>query len=184
MQPANGAPIMDAVVLAPDCPEEPALVDEVPETRGYHGTLGLLADLHFAVAPLVFLVATVFLAAVPVGVVIVIAPGAMASEGSLYDRWDLLAIPFFTLTGGLTVLAGLTLGFGGWLLAGAMFAAGLNLRRRRRWRFCVGVAAAAGVFVPLGTALTVYALSVLMNDGVREVFDRDETPAEGAEAWP
>jgi hypothetical protein len=61
------------------------------------------------------------------------------------------------------ILLGLT-------LAACLAAAGRCLRARRRYRFCLVMAALSCMFMPLGTVLGVFTILVLMRDGVKARF--------------
>jgi hypothetical protein len=57
-----------------------------------------------------------------------------------------------------------------WALAVAMFLAGRRLAQRTRHTFCLVVAAIACIFFPIGTALGVFTIIVLMRPGMQERF--------------
>ncbi|HSM50080.1 MAG TPA: hypothetical protein VLA75_01615 [Thermoanaerobaculia bacterium] len=48
--------------------------------------------------------------------------------------------------------------------------AGRYLVQRRRWRFCMAMAAVGCLFVPFGTMLGLWAMTVLTRPGTREAF--------------
>lgn len=74
------------------------------------------------------------------------------------------------LVGGLFTGIAATIILAGWTIAALAFAAGRNLSRRRRYRFCFGVAALECIVVPLGTILGAFTLVVLTREGVRSLF--------------
>ena len=58
-----------------------------------------------------------------------------------------------------------------WTLAAGLVVAGRSLAQRRRYTFCLVIAALiAALCVPLGTILGVFTLVVLMRPSVKEVF--------------
>ncbi|MEX0655574.1 MAG: hypothetical protein WD534_14705 [Phycisphaeraceae bacterium] len=65
----------------------------------------------------------------------------------------------------------------GWTLGGLLIAAGRFLQEQRRWLFCMIVAAASCLFMPLGTVLGVFTIIVLNRDTVRARFNHAATPA-------
>lgn len=63
----------------------------------------------------------------------------------------------------------------GWLLVGLAFTvclalAGRYLRRRRHYLFCLVTAAVETMFFPLGTALGIFTILVLMRESVKALF--------------
>lgn len=80
--------------------------------------------------------------------------------------------------GWLFVIMGAGLIACGWAMAICLVLAGRNLGRRRGRTFCIVIAAIACLMVPLGTALGVFTLIVLMKDEVIELFAaHDASPA-------
>lgn len=64
----------------------------------------------------------------------------------------------------------------GWGFAVCLVMAGRNLTRHRRYTFCLVVAALSCLFMPIGTALGIFTIIVLMRPSVRELFE-DRAPA-------
>ena len=62
----------------------------------------------------------------------------------------------------------------GWTLAVCLFIAGYNLAKRRRYMFCLVMAAIACIFLPFGTVLGVFTIIVLMRPSVKELFESSE----------
>jgi hypothetical protein len=71
--------------------------------------------------------------------------------------------------GFMMVLAGLFI-VGGWTFAVCLIIAGRSLAGRRRYTFCLVMAAIACAFMPFGTVLGVFTIIVLMRPGVKELF--------------
>jgi hypothetical protein len=96
--------------------------------------------------------------------------------------------PMFALIGGMVVL--------GWAFAALIFVAGRSLAARKRYMFCLVVAALCCASFPLGTVLGVFTILVLTRPAVKAMFQpqevlgvppvsvprpgawRDQTPAE------
>lgn len=57
-----------------------------------------------------------------------------------------------------------------WLLAVGLVLSGTCLRRRRRYRLCVVMAAVACLFMPFGTLLGVFTIVVLLRPSVQRMF--------------
>jgi hypothetical protein len=65
----------------------------------------------------------------------------------------------------------------GWTLAALLVSAGRFLKRRVHHTFCCVAAGVACMFMPLGTALGVFTLIVLMRPSVKALFDVRARPA-------
>lgn len=59
----------------------------------------------------------------------------------------------------------------GWVFAVCLIVAGRNLARRKRYMFCLVMAAISCMFMPFGTVLGVFTIIVLMRPGVKELFE-------------
>jgi hypothetical protein len=81
----------------------------------------------------------------------------------------------FALAGGAVIV-------GGWSLATAMFVAGRSLKKRRRYLFCMVVAALSCMFTPFGTILGIFTIMVLMRPSVKALFDAQATNRAG-QGW-
>lgn len=64
-----------------------------------------------------------------------------------------------------------------WAIAIAIIIAGLNIRRRKAYTFCVVVGVVECVFMPLGTILGVFTLMVLTRPSVKALFDNPAAAA-------
>lgn|SRR5262245_18500547 len=71
----------------------------------------------------------------------------------------------FALIGGLAVLCG-------WALAACLFAAGRSLAARKRYLFCIVVAALSCAFFPFGTVLGIFSILVLSRPTVKSMFQQ------------
>ena len=58
----------------------------------------------------------------------------------------------------------------GWTLAVCIIIAGRCLAKRRRYMFCLVMAAISCIFMPFGTVLGVFTIIVLMRPSVKELF--------------
>ena len=58
----------------------------------------------------------------------------------------------------------------GWTLAVCIIVAGRCLAKRKRYMFCLVMAAISCVFMPFGTVLGVFTIIVLMRPSVKELF--------------
>jgi len=58
----------------------------------------------------------------------------------------------------------------GWTLAVCQIIAGSNLAKRRRYMFCLVIAAISCILMPHGTVLGVFTIIILMRPSVRELF--------------
>lgn len=68
-----------------------------------------------------------------------------------------------------------------WAIAIAIIVAGVNLRKRKAYTFCIVMGAIECIFMPLGTILGVFTLVVLNRPGVKALF---ENPSAAADAGP
>jgi hypothetical protein len=58
----------------------------------------------------------------------------------------------------------------GWAFAFCMILAGRSLAARRRYTFCIVMAAIGCLFMPFGTVLGVFSVIVLLRPSVKELF--------------
>src|SRR5262245_34416700 len=122
--------------------------------------LRMLVIGHYVVAAITALFACFPLIHVTVGVALLFNPPA-SSHGERFPvpLFGLL----FALIGGAFVLIG-------WTLAGCIFAVGRSLAARKRYYFCLVVAALSCAFFPFGTVLGVFTLLVLLRPSVKALF--------------
>lgn len=119
----------------------------------FHYIVGGLAGL-FALFPVIHLV---------IGLVFILAPEAVESNGK--------APPAF-LGWLFVIFAGMFIITGG-VLAGFVITAGRFLVRRRHYLFCFVIAAIECAFIPFGTVLGVFTIIVLMRESVKELFSKE-----------
>ena len=72
--------------------------------------------------------------------------------------------------GALLVLIAIFAMLVGWTLAVCIIIAGRCLAKRKRYMFCLVIAAISCVFMPFGTVLGVFTIIVLMRPSVKELF--------------
>ena len=72
--------------------------------------------------------------------------------------------------GALLVLIAIFAMLMGWTLAVCIIIAGRCLAKRKRYMFCLVIAAISCVFMPFGTVLGVFTIIVLMRPSVKELF--------------
>jgi hypothetical protein len=126
-----------------------------------HERLKVLAMLHYVVAGLVLAQSLFALIFVVIGALALVSPAAVPPEGSVLTL----------LATGLTFLAiGLGLLLYGLALAIAMIISGRCLSKHQHYWFSFAVACGALLFTPLGTALGIATLVVLLQNSVRQLY--------------
>lgn len=121
--------------------------------------LRLLSIFHYVVAGLAALFALLPLFHLFFGIAMVAGWGELQQEGPMAVAMGWLFIVFASLF----ILAG-------WAFAVCLLLAGRYLAQRRRYTFCLVMAALACMFMPFGTVLGVFTIIVLVRDSVRERF--------------
>lgn len=86
--------------------------------------------------------------------------------------------PDAQLVGGFMTGVALVFILCGLALAGVVIATGRFLRRHERYTFCLVVAAIECIFFPFGTVLGVLTIIVLQRVSVKQLFERQPTPAQ------
>jgi hypothetical protein len=127
--------------------------------------LRLLSIFHYVVAGLAALVFCFPMIHLAVGLMLLLAPPKMhppQPDGA--EMMQVMGI-FFVVFASAIILAG-------WTLATCIFVAGRNLARRRRYTFCLVMAAVTCIFMPFGTVLGVFTLIVLMRPSVKLIFEQ------------
>lgn len=123
--------------------------------------LKLLSLFHYIMAGLTALVALFPIVHLIIGIIFIVAPESMESNGEappVFFGW------LFVIFASVFILAG-------WILAIFILVAGRKLAHRRSRIFCIVVAAIECMFFPLGTALGVFTIVVLMRESVIELFE-------------
>ena len=125
--------------------------------------LRLLVIAHYVYAAMVALFACIPIIHLTIGLVFLLNPPPQ-SPGDPFPAQAFGAI--FATIGAVLVLAG-------WTFAACVFVAGRSLAARRRYTFCIVVAAISCLLVPVGTVLGVLTIIVLQRPSVRAMFGRD-----------
>lgn len=116
--------------------------------------LKLLSVFHYVVGGL-----AAFFACIPI---LHMSLGIAMLVGAIED------VPAFA--GTLLVMIAMVAILAGWTLAICLIIAGRSLAKRRRYMFCLVMAAISCVFMPFGTVLGVFTIIVLMRPAVKELF--------------
>lgn len=123
--------------------------------------LNLLVIFHYVVAGLVALFSCFFIIHLVIGIIAIVSPQVMkGSNGSLpppFFGW------LFALIGGFAILLG-------WAFAICLIIAGRFLARRKRYLFCMVMAAMSCMCMPFGTILGIFTIIVLQRPSVKEQF--------------
>jgi hypothetical protein len=123
--------------------------------------LKLLAIFHFVVAPMQALVSSI--------PIIHFLVGAAIFTGGVFGKSAERAP--MAVFGGLFMLVAAAVILFGWALAICEVVAGRSLMQRKRYRFCLVVAAAeAALCMPFGTVLGVFTIVVLVRPSVKAAF--------------
>jgi hypothetical protein len=122
--------------------------------------LKLLSIFHYVVGGLAALFALFPIFHLIIGLIFILAPGSVGSEGEpppAFIGW------FFVIFAGMFIIAG-------WIFAGFVITTGRFLARRIHRLFCLVVAGVECAFIPFGTVLGVFTIIVLMRESVKELF--------------
>ena len=121
--------------------------------------LRLLSIFHYVIGGLLALMSMIPLIHVGLGLLMVFQPEAMdkGNPPPPFIGW------FFVVFGIVFILCGL-------LLALLTVLAGRKLAARRNHTFCLVIAALLCLFMPLGTALGIFTILVLMRPTVKQLF--------------
>jgi hypothetical protein len=121
--------------------------------------LNLLAVFHYVVAGLAALFALLPLIHMGLGLAMVFAPEKFDKGNSppAFIGW------LFVAFAALFIVIGLT-------FAALTFFAGRSLAKRKRYTFCLVMAAVECMFMPFGTVLGVFTIIVLIRDSVKPLF--------------
>ena len=130
--------------------------------------LRLLAIFHYVVGGIMAFFACFGLIYVAMGLVFVSTPQAFNPARAAGPPPEVFGL-LFAVVGGVVVLVG-------WTVAALLIFAGRSLARRKRYVFCLVMAAIACLFMPLGTVLGVFTLIVLMRPSVKALFSAAPLP--------
>ncbi len=121
--------------------------------------LKLLSIFHYVVGGLKALFTCIFFIHFSIGVAMLVGAidDAPAFVGLMLVA---MAIVFITL---------------GWTLAVCLIIAGSSLAKRKRYTFCLIIAAISCMFMPFGTVLGILTIIVLMRPSVKELFAANKT---------
>ena len=117
--------------------------------------LGLLSIFHYVVAGLAACVSCIFLFHFCIGIAMLTGAidGAPAFFGIFFVAFSLAAITI------------------GWTFTVCLIIAGKSLARRKRYMFCLVMAAISCMLMPFGTVLGVFTIIVLVRPTVKELFE-------------
>lgn len=133
--------------------------------------LRLLAIFHYVVGGLTGVIALIPSLHLTIGLLLILAPEQMQGNGP--------PVPAFL--GWFLAIFGAVLIIIGWSIAGCIIAAGRFLSQHKHHTFCLVVAGVECLFFPLGTALGIFAIIVLMRNPVTQLFEANkalEAPAD------
>lgn len=126
--------------------------------------LKLLSVFHYVVGGMVAFFSLMPMIHLIFGIVILVSPETIAQQGQ----------PPPAFLGGLLVGIASALILVGLTLAGAIIATGRFLSRRRHYMWCLIVGGIECIFMPIGTALGVFTIIVLMRQSVKNAFAEAE----------
>ena len=129
--------------------------------------LRLLAIFHYVVAAMAALFACLPLIHLTIGLVLIFAPETMQNGHPNHPN----DAQMMRLVGSIFVAVASVIILMGWAFATCIFIAGRNLAKRRRYMFCLVMAAITCMFMPFGTVLGVFTLIVLMRPSVKPLFE-------------
>ncbi len=123
--------------------------------------LKLIVIFHYIVAGLIALFSSFFIIHLAIGIVAIISPQTLkGSNGAIPP-------PFF---GWLFALMGVFFVLLGWGFAICLITAGRFLARRKKYLFCLVMAAISCMFAPFGTILGVFTIIMLQRPAIKEQF--------------
>jgi hypothetical protein len=125
----------------------------------------LLSILHYVIGGVAALCACIPIVHLIIGLVIVIAPDKLGIKGDSMKgngSPELVGWFFMTIAVVMIVL--------GWIFAGLLLATARFLAKRKYYTFCFVIAFVECLFIPLGTALGIFTIIVLMRPAVKHVF--------------
>jgi len=123
--------------------------------------LRLLSLFHYIIAGLTALVSLFPVVHLIMGILFIVAPEIWENSGEAPPKafgWI-----FIIVAAGFILF--------GWTVAILMVVAGRKIAQRKSRSFCIGVAAIECLFFPLGTALGIFTIIVLVRDSVADLFE-------------
>lgn len=138
----------------------------------------VLAITHYVVAGLVFLVGCVPILHLTVGIGLMVGdfPAAQGQPPPPEGLIGMMGGFFVAIAGTIIVLA--------WSLSASMVAVGRSLQTRRRHTFCLVVAFVEAMFAPVGTALGLLTIILLLQSSVRARFEGEAVEPPPADPPP
>ena len=124
--------------------------------------LRLLSIFHYIVGGILALSACIPIVHVVIGAAFLIHPQGFAGGGQSPFPAEMLGVMFITI-GSFIILVG-------WATAALIVVSGRFLAKRKRYTYCLVVAAVSCIFFPFGTALGVLTLVVLLRASVKPMF--------------
>lgn len=79
------------------------------------------------------------------------------------------------LMGWIFVIMGSILVLAGWLVATLMVVTGINLKKRKRYTFCMVTSAIECTFMPFGTVLGILTIVMLSKPHIKALFSNENT---------
>jgi len=129
--------------------------------------LNLLVTFHYVVGTITAVYSSFPLIHVLIGLVLMVIPGGPGGDPRQLAPFRLFGAIFFVIGGAIVLF--------GWTLAALTVYAGRSIKRRDKYTFCLVVACLNCLNAPLGTALGVFTLIVLLRDSVRQMFAADSS---------
>ena len=128
--------------------------------------LRLLSIFHYVVGGMAGLFALFPIFHLVFGLVFIFAPGEFKGNGEpppAFLGWIfvIFAAVFITI---------------GWVFAAFVLTAGRFLAKRRHYMFCLVMGGVESIFMPFGTILGVFTISVLMRESVKQLFAANKAP--------
>ena len=130
-----------------------------PVTQPDQEHLRLLSVFHYVAGGMLALFACIGLIYVVMGLAISFAPNRGGGPPPA-----VFGVLFSFLGGAFLVI--------GWTVAALLVLAGRSLAQRRRYTFCLVMAAVCCLWMPIGTVLGVFTIIVLMRPSVQAMFGR------------
>ena len=122
--------------------------------------LKLLSIFNYILAALIALFSCIWLIYVVLGALMAAAPEKMHYEGNVSPE----------TAGSVFIIIGLVLTLIGWAIALLIIITGRNLARYKHHTFCLVMAALECMVTPLGTALGIFSIIVLIRPSVKQMF--------------
>jgi len=119
--------------------------------------LDLLAIFHYIVGGLTALFSCMFLLHIAMGIAMLCGAFDGKDAPPKIFAWLFIIFPSVLM-------------LMGWILSGFIIVAGRKLKRRTSRTFCLAVAGAECILMPLGTVLGVFTIVALMKDPVKQLF--------------